>query len=289
MYLTCSSPTDNQIRAPIHGTIFHQAQAEYNDTSSGNVSSSQDGLSREEIGLFLTEMLEQLIGIPVSAYEAWHILQRCIIEVRDDQKEDIKSLIDCISDHTYLFSRPITWKPIGNKRKERERSGNDSNELADFLRLKGFFPALSEHQNDIIAQERNIGPALSSFGWRPTSSLGPSPLFMDVWDSLESPGDRQILSWTLKSPTDLADILYFIGPLQPIGDLIDEVNRSRKQNLSMLSKSIVSMKALVEHSTRHISIQMADAEETKQQSTSTDAHDLLKKLQERWDKNKHCA
>lgn len=274
---------DNRIRAPIHGALFHQAQAEYN-RSTNSCTKNIDGFTGEEIGLFLIELLEQLTGIPISAYEAWHILQRCIIEANADKRHSIKSIIGSISDHAFLFSRPIHMKQKGNKRKDRDDPRDGSNDLVDFAELKGFIDAFSKYQDDII-EDRNIGPALSLSGWQPTSSLGPSPSFMQIWDELGNPPGKRVLSWTLASPEDLSDILYFIGPLQTIESLIAEVERSKKEQSTVLEKSFVSMKILVRSSDSHIPLPTIYNEEEHYCLMSDEAQDRWRKLQDRWDRN----
>lgn len=245
-----------------------------------------DGFTPAEIGVFLRELLGQLCGIPLSAFEAWHILQRCLIESSSTQGEGIQRLIECLSDHTSLFLRPVELEPKDNKRKQRDCGRACSNDLEEFLSLKGFF-SHSEHLDGIInSQKGDFCTSFSDSEWVPTSSLLPSRLFLQIWDTLDShPGER-FLSWTLKSPGDLADILYSFGPLHSIENLIVAAkNSSRKEATDVLINSIVSMKVLVESSDSQFPLHSIHLEDRKEDSISSEALNRLEKLQERWNMN----
>lgn len=274
---------ENRVRAPIHGWLFFQSQAEYS-SSKDSFTEKIDGFTPDEIRLFLDELLEQVAGIPISAFEAWHILQRCLIEAQNSASQDIKCLINQLPLHTSLFARLVEEKRQENKRKDRDDSRKHCNDLSALLKQKGFFPLLYEHQNSIIVREENIGPTIAATDWKPASSLGPSRLFLEIWDSLTCSGDRQILSWTLKSPRMLSDILTNVGPLQPIEPLVAEAQRSCTDADTAWEQSIVSMKALVQSqpSDPYIPIQIYD--DGKNQDMSSEAHELLKKFEDRWKK-----
>ena len=218
--INISFTADNQVDAPVHGWVFYESQIEYKSAALA-CDEEIDGFSRDDVEVFLEHLFQNIEGVPISAYEAWQILQQCILSAQKGDQGDIDSIIAELSTHTSLFSRSIAEKQQTLKRKTRESSKGDLKSLAgntftQLLDRKGFLDILGDSAYMKDLQTTNIGPSVHSRGWKPSFPLLPSRAFQAIWDSFTFTSTGNITSWKLQCPTVISHMMENIGPLHGV-------------------------------------------------------------------------
>jgi hypothetical protein len=268
----------------MHGWVFYESQIEYKSAVLGE-DEEVEGFSRDDVELFLDHLFQNIEGVPISAYEAWHILQQSILSLQKDEQGDIDSIIAELPTHTSLFSRSIAEKQQPLKRKTRESSKGDLESLANntftqLLDRKGFMDILGSSTYMKDSQTTNIGPSVHSSGWKPSSPLLPSKAFQSIWDNFTLTSTGDIISWRLQCPTVISHMMENIGPLHGVLNP-EEFKKPVSSELTALEESIVSIKVLLPSSSKG-RIPMRTSTCPKM---SLEADQMLDKLKTRWKKS----
>lgn len=243
---------DNRVEAPMHGSLFRASQLEYANNFSEN---RAIGIPEQRVESFLKQLLESSPGFPISAYEAWSILQRCLVDERQNVDEDhVAHDLEGRIPHLegikgYLPERHTSRNAKINSKSEKP-------DLSTLIELMQMLPTASEnvnppqdHQTEV--QGKTAWPCL------------PPEQFLRIWHSIDHSQHGSILSWKLQSPALMAERLSHARPS----------NKVQKTTLPFHA-SIVSMKMLK-------SGEMA----MRAKDELSNSSNMLTKLMDRWDQN----
>lgn len=193
-------------------------------------------------------LLENLSGVPISAWEAWCMtqvaLQRSqqpysIIELKKEIKNQIKLFHASVRDTSRKKRKedPHSRTPhdapfMHDHRGELEESSNRFNDLMNF---HGFVPLLEGMKRPTDPDCDHLGIQAEQLGWSIKHLLLPDDQFLDAWESIRSIQMRgTVISWSSPGPC-MYDKLYRLNPLESL-------DRKPEPFTNALDKAIRSMK-----------------------------------------------
>lgn len=216
-----------EIQAPLFGWLCHQISRETDDTSKKAQDSvpCKDSDRNEFIELLLAELIENLPGVPISAWEAWSILDRCLQLYKDDT---IDEMIPYIRSQAASFAQSVdTFR--GSKKEENtkdrfssslldirrvsKKSSHKKDDLLNFMIYKGFFPVPPGLDDPTVPNCGNLGSQAESLGWQPQVPLLPDRAYMDIWHALQDSTKGEISSWVCSDTTHSSMVQPDISPL----------------------------------------------------------------------------
>eukprot|EP00890_Picochlorum_soloecismus_P000778 jgi/Picsp_1/1700/NSC_05174-R1_---NA--- len=198
-----------EIQAPLFGWLCHQISRETDNTPNESQPSVAGGQSdrNELMELLLAELIENLPGVPISAWEAWSILDRCLQLYREDL---IDEMMPYIRSQAASFAKSVdTFR--GSKKEENtkdrfssslldirrvsKKSSHRKDELLNLMIYKGFIPLPPGLDDPTVPNCGNLGSQAESLGWQPQSPLLPDRAYMDIWNALQDSTKGEISSW----------------------------------------------------------------------------------------------
>jgi hypothetical protein len=199
-----------EIKAPLFGWLCHEISQEIDATSNENQYRIYGGHSdrNELMELLLAELIENLPGVPISAWEAWSILDLCL---QLHGGANIDEMMLFIRSQAASFAKPVDTFRGSKKEKDpkdrfssslldirrvSKKSSHGKDELLNFMIYKGFIPLPPGLDDPTDPNCGNLGSQAESLSWQPRVPLLPDRTYMDIWDALQDSTKGEIRSWT---------------------------------------------------------------------------------------------
>lgn len=239
----------------MHGSLFRASQLEYHTEHERFSDKHVMGIPKERVASFLKQLFENSPGFPISAYEAWSMLQRHLLH--QEQSSDGKNAahdLGGIVPHLEGIKGFLPERQISKNAKTNTKS-KEKNELSTLLELMQVPSAALEETSP---SQDGQAERTDETAW----PILPPKQFLRIWDSVNHSNHGRILSWKLQSPGLIAERLSHAGP-------------SSKVQSTAFHTSIVSMKMLT----------LGDTAMTAKVSNSSS---MLTKLMDRWEQKERA-
>ena len=179
----------------------------------------------ELIEMLLAELIENLPGVPISAWEAWSILDECF---QRHGEKNIDEMMLFIRSQAASFAKSVdTFR--GSKKEENpkdrfsstlldirrvsKKSSHGKDDLLNLMMYKGFIPLPPGLDDPTNPNCGNLGSQAESLGWQPRVPLLPDRAYMDIWDALQDSTKGEINSWVCSDTVYNSMVQPDISPL----------------------------------------------------------------------------
>ncbi|WPT11352.1 hypothetical protein PSENEW3n2_00000791 [Picochlorum sp. SENEW3] len=253
---TYAASRDNRLDAPMHGSLFCASQLAYHAGHERFSDTHVMGVSKERVASFLKQLLESSPGFPISACEAWSILQRYLLHQKQstDDKQAAHDL-ECIIPHLDGIKGFLPEKQTSRNTRKNKTIAKENNELSTLLELMQVSSLTLEnvHPSQDVQAETS-----DEIAW----PILPPKQFLRIWDSVNYSQHGKILSWKLQSPGLIAERLSHARPASNVQS-------------TAFHMSIVSMKMLT-------------SGDTALSAKVSNSSSMLTKLMDRWDQQERA-